>query len=542
MKKLVSFCMLFFCSTVFAFPYPEVSILFPENPSSTVYYGETLRIPVEMNFRNLRIYKQWTMPKGSSLEVISGKCPSIPYDSGTYEQGTCKMNLVIPGNSLGGVISGTLKYHVFGEDRDASGRHNWDVWFFSPEFSVAVIPHNLSMLPIPFQEGTANQTFVYNLKSAVKFYDENVKAGFPVTGVVNPIEQDGLRFDPHSFSIEGTPTRIGTYLFQVGAQTINGTAASTDFIIHVNVNPKDTPVFKSDISMSSATPGQKYSVNLMELIELPTGFMVTNQISFRLNPNFNNPEWLHISSEDATRLEGEVPYDVAGQEVEVTLIASSNTGGNSEPRTIRIPVAYDPEKKPVIESFELKRAVGTNLYEHLSGYIRDPAGDPSLRVILDKVEPAAPWLHISSLNPTVLEGTVPDEATGQEYQLTLRANTSIGGSSDPIITFLQIVVDEEQTPQFKSGNPLIPMLYPGQPFIYDFVASKDIYPEYDDAPYEIKFAENYEHPSWLRIEDNKMIADIIPEDINSKIKIHITIKNVPGGQSHAIPLLLRAMN
>jgi hypothetical protein len=196
----------------------------------------------------------------------------------------------------------------------------------------------------------------------------------------------------------------------------------------------------------------------------------------------------------------------------------------------------------VVHAFELEKVVGTNIYEDLSSYINDPAQDPSLKVTLDKVEPEASWLSISKLNPTVLEGVVPDSATGQKYQLTLRATTSVGGSSDSKIIPLQISVKKERKPRFKAANPLMPMLYPGQAFFYDFVANNDIYPEYDDAPYEIKFANDFNPPTWLRIERNKLIADMVPEHVAHIINIKIVITNIPGGPSGVNLLSLRAMN
>ncbi|MCL9685784.1 hypothetical protein [Legionella maioricensis] len=538
MKKLVLLWMMFFCCVSFGFDYPDVTIDFNRTPPATVFYGETLRIPVQMGFKNLRTHKVWSMPEGSALELVSGYCPFVPYDARTLWFGTCNMNIVIPGNKLGKVVVGILSYHVWGDERG----HDWNRVYSSPGFYVEVIPHPLSVLPIPIQEATANQPFVYNLKSAVKFYDENKMAGRPAQGLVNPVEQDGLRFDQNSFSIVGTPNRTGAYVFKVGAQNASSTASPTDFKVQVGVNLKDKPVFKKHYSLAGALPEQKYSMNLMELIEPQKGFMATNQISFRLDPNFNNPGWLHIAKEDATFLVGTVPSEAAGKEVVIRLIASSNTGGDSEPWAVKIPIAYDPAKKPVIEAFELEKLAGSNIYEDLSGYVKDPARASDLKVILDKVEPAASWLHISSLNPTVLEGTVPDEATGQKYQLTLRANTSIGGSSNSIVIPLQISVDEEQTPRFKAANPLIPMLYPGQPFSYDFVANKDIYPEYNDAPYEIKFASGFNPPNWLRIEENKLISDLIPDDIDYVVNIKVVIKNIPGGLSGENLLSLRVMN
>ncbi len=408
--------------------------------------------------------------------------------------------------------------------------------------SIRIVPDYLSMLAIPIQEATANQSFVYNLKSAVKFYDENAKAGFPAQGVVSPVAQDGLRFDPSSFSIVGTPTRTGTYLFKVGARNANSTAEPVDFIVQVHANVKDKPVFKSHHTMVSAILNQKYRMNLMALIEPQAGFRFTNQISFRIAPEHPHPDWLHISKDDATLLEGDISTAMAGNEVEITLIASSNTGGDSLPLTVKIPVAYDPDKKSVIRFFQLNKMAGSNINEDLSAYIDDPAHDANLELILEKVEPAVNWLHISSLNPTVLEGIVPETATGQQFQLALRANTAVGGPSDLIVIPLKISADPKLAPRFKAANPLIPVLYPGQPFFYDFVANKDIYPEYEDVAYEIKFADDFTAPDWLRIEDNKLISEEISNDVNEDIYIKVVIKNIPGGLSEEYLLRLVIMN
>lgn len=455
---------------------------------------------------------------------------------------TCTLTLIINGSALParGSIGGPLlcSYRSW----ETPSMSLCSVPRLEDRLAIRLAPNSLSMLPIPIQEATANQFFVYNLKPAVKFYDENANAGYPAQGIVSPVEQDGLRFDPTSFSITGTPTRTGTYLFKVGAQNAYGTAAPVDFVVQVQVNVKDKPVFKQHYSMASALPDQKYSMNLMDLVESQTGFMLTNQVSFRIDTDLSHPDWLHIASDDGVRLEGIVPPNAAGQEVEVTLIAFSNTGGDSQPLTVKIPIAYDSEKRPVINPFGLEKLADTDIYEDLSGYIDDPAHDANLKLTLDKVEPAAPWLGISSLNPTVLEGTVPDKDTGQQFKLTLRAHTSVGGASEPIVIPLQISIDPKQTPRFKVAKPLMPIVYPGQPFIYDFVANKDISPEYNDAPYEIKFADGFNPPDWLRLEENKLISDMVPEDIYGDIDIKIVIKNIPGGSSGEYLLSLIIMN
>lgn len=535
----------FYISSSVSYAGVLATLIFTASPPSTVFYGDTVRIPVRMEVTlqwgakpDLALNcKQLDIPLGSSIEFTDGDCRLLMDDKITYYASPfiCYFNIVIPGDSFK-TVAGAIRYSLC-KSAPLSNQ-----FFFTPNFSVRVIPHGITMSSLPIQEATANTPFVYNLKTAVKFYDENIRAGFPPYGIVTPAEQDGLRFDQASFSIVGTPKRTGTYLFKVGAQNTYGTAAQVDFRVQVRVNEKDKPVFKQNYPIPGASPGQKYSLNLMELIEPQAGFMETNQISFRIDPNMSHPEWLLISKEHPTFLEGEVPVGEAGKEVEVTLIASSNTGGDClHPLTIKIPVAIDPSKKPVVNFFKLEKLAGANIYEELSGYISDPAHDPDIQLILEKVEPAATWLKMSSLHPTILEGTVPDDVTGQKYLLTLRAKTSTGGSSEPVTIPLTIKKDPEMAPRFKSDQPILPMLYSGQPYIYDFVANNDIYPEYDQTPYQIKFAKGFTPPSWLRIEDNRLISDAVPDDIGRIIDIKLVIKNVPGGTSGENHLKLRVM-
>lgn len=479
--------------------------------------------------RNLAIRPQ------TGVNQNDGPCSVGPH-------GSCTLLLTIVGSALParGLSGGPILCQTLSDGKTAG---SFSCYQPSPtdNLAISLISHHLSMLPIPLQNATANQPFVYNLKSAVQFYDENAKAGFPAQGLVTPDEQDGLHFDPASFSIVGVPKRIGTYLFKVGVKNAYSTVEPVDFTVQVNPNAKDKPVFKQHYFMNNAISGQKYTMNLIELVEPTAGFMLNNQLSFRIDSQLSSSDWLSISSDDPGRLEGNVPVTLAGQEAEITLIASSNTGGDSLPLTVKIPIMYDSEKKPVINPFRLEHLAGTHVYDDLSGYINDPAHDSDLKLILEKVEPAATWLSVSSNNPTVLQGIIPDKVAGQQFQLTLRAHSSMGGNSDSIIVPFQISIDTEQAPRFKEVKPLMPMLYPEQPFFYDFVASEDIYPEYSDVPYEIKFAPGFNPPDWLRMENNKLIADRVPEDVKDDIDIYVVIKNIPGGFSRKYLLRLIVM-
>ena len=80
------------------------------------------------------------------------------------------------------------------------------------------------------------------------------------------------------------------------------------------------------------------------------------------------------------------------------------------------------------------------------------------------------------------------------------------------------------------------MLYAGQPYLYNFIELNDVEPRYNDIPYTVQFAKGYNNPEWLRIEDNKLIADKVPNNLDQNQNIYITIKNIPGGTSAVLPL------
>ncbi|HBI21201.1 MAG TPA: hypothetical protein DDY37_01205, partial [Legionella sp.] len=167
--------------------------------------------------------------------------------------------------------------------------------------------------------------------------------------IVTPIEQDGLRYDSAISSIVGVPTRMGDYPFIISA--VNGSLASAPEIFTINAkpNPHDTPIFKLHHRMASAMPEREYQLNLMALIETIPSVALSNQIRFRIENHREHPVWLSVDDENPTLLHGLVPPNEGGEIKHVTLIATSNTGGDSEPWTIDIPVAFDPEKKPKIQ-------------------------------------------------------------------------------------------------------------------------------------------------------------------------------------------------
>lgn len=542
MRKIAFVCF-FYIEIVSAATGPYFGISFLENPPTTMFYGETLRIRAVMDWKTTASAITWkkplmTSPLGSYVEY-SGDCLHLMNNISFWDVYKCYMNIVIVGNNPTQLVSGVLNYNVCTScNRDS--HHRYD--FQSPYFSVKVLPHALSMLPIPIQAATGNQNFVFNLKTAIKFYDENILAGKPAQGLVTPVSQDGLYFDATSFSIRGKPTRLGSYVFTVAAQNEYSRAQAIPLNIEVQANPADRPVFRSHYSVPSALPKQQYRLNLMELIESQAGFMNTNQVSFRLVADVKNPDWLNIDTHDSTVLVGVVPENLAGQDIEVKLIASSNTGGDSDAAIIKIPVAYDPALKPAINYFELIFQADTHISQDLAAHVDTRGYDANLKIILDHVEPPARWLSMSWVNPTRLEGGIPPEAIGESYRLTFRANTSGGGSSEALTIPLHIAINPQFRPRFKAASPSLGLVQPQQAYFYDFQANNDIYPDFNDAPYEISFADEFEHPQWLRIKDNQLIADLVPDIEESFIRIHIKMKNKPGGESHALALTLEVNN
>ena len=60
-------------------------------------------------------------------------------------------------------------------------------------------------------------------------------------------------------------------------------------------------------------------------------------------------------------------------------------------------------------------------------------------------------------------------------------------------------------------------------------------------PYVVELAKGHNNPEWLRIEDNKIIADSVPNNLKKIQTMFITIKNIQGGQSEVLSLLFVIM-
>lgn len=527
------FLLLFVPHYVLACIYPAASVQFLKPPPASVYYGETLRIPIKMTYSDLRQYTEWQVPSGSQLELVSGACPKIPASSGYFRYGICIMNLVVPGTNLGKKIAGNGYFRVKGNDGRGYDGHKWDWVATSFSINVSVIPHCPIMISIPRQEATANQAFTLNLKNHIKYYSENIQAKSAVQMTSIPAQQAGLRFDSATYSIVGTPERPGLYTFKVSSQSSRCTAHTTELSIAVKPNLKDKPLFKIQVILAPGLANHKYSMNLLELLNMRPGFMENNQVHFRIDTNKPHPAGLNLSPKDATKLVGTVP-DTPGQTAYLTLIASTNTGGDSEPLTVGLPIGYDPEQKPKIKPFVLSSAAGTQLNVNVMDYIVNPSAKP-VQLHIDKVTPLAPWLSYSQ---TTLKGVSNPDDTGKRYQLTLRASNAVGGSSEPITVPLQIKTNPDLTPQLVRGEHLMPLLIPGQPYLYDFKGHRDVEP--DQIPYKMKWADGYPNPGWIELKNNKLIVEEVP-DIRETIKLYIQIENLPGGISKVLELSLEVL-
>lgn len=362
----------------------------------------------------------------------------------------------------------------------------------------------------------------------------------PIELTVNPQFQDGLRYDKDRFSITGIPERIGLYQFTVKASNGKSITESRVFSINVKADLKDKPVLKTNYSLASAVPEKEYKANLMELLESVQGFGINNQIRFHLSGDKPYPNWLSIDEDAPIYLKGTVPLSAAGQMIELNLTATSNTGGESQKGTVFLPVTYDISSTPFWDNnIQLTGKPGGILTHDFRLNIHNPSEQASLKIIIDKIVPQTPHLNLILSNLTEINASIPEEAVGQTYFITLHANTALGGNSDQKIIPVNIETDNSKTPSLDQ-NLQMPLLNPGLAFEYDFQAHQVIAPDYKDYPFTIRFSEGHYKPKWLRLENNKLVADKVPFNINKTQKIHIKIKNIPGGVSKDFLLILHS--
>ncbi|MBA2657777.1 MAG: hypothetical protein H0U70_12480 [Tatlockia sp.] len=385
----------------------------------SVYYGEYVAIPVLMNYSNLKNWQIWHLPAHVSVQVHTPHtCPPFFSSAVNLHAGMCSFSLIIQGAKLGQIISGLWIYQIKGNDRD-------DTWDFlaSIDFSLSVIPHPLSIAEMPLQYATANLPVFFDLRTYINYHEENILANNGTVLEVYPLQVDGLYYDPSRFAIVGSPTRVGSYQFKISARSNQTQTQPFNLNFEVGFNKRDKPIFNKNYQASTVTAGKPYQLNLLQLLKKRATLMTNNPVHFRIDKNVANPNWLRIDQNDSSLLVGNIPVTAAGTIQELSIIASSNTGGDSEPYKITIPIASDPANSPLIKPFSINEPAGMYFEYDVGQHIFDPISDNSLKLIINRVEPKAPWLHLSSSKPTLLVGIPPLEMTGQTYQLSLQANT-----------------------------------------------------------------------------------------------------------------------
>lgn len=343
---------------------------------------------------------------------------------------------------------------------------------------------------------------------------------------VTPSGQAGLSYDPNTLSLTGKPSSTGSYVFEVVAYNKYVTSAPRDLIVNISIDPKDKPVFKKDFIIPSATPNEEYQLNLMDLIEQNPSFMKSNQLKFAISKSHQHPAWLSID-EIHTVLHGHVPPEEAGKEVELWIIASSNTGGDAYFK-MNIPVVFDPAQKPIIkEGIEFSGEIAGWFEENLKWYITDPTKSHDLEIVIDSIKPESSWLQASG---TKIKGMIPDdnETLGITYEVRLHAHTKVGGDSVGVTIPISIGINKHLTPYFRTDRSICPNFYAGKSYLCDFVANNAVFP--NDIPYAVEFAPDFPIPQWIRLEDNKLIADRVSDE-EQFTSIYLVLKNVPGGAS-----------
>ncbi|KTD51811.1 hypothetical protein Lqui_0655 [Legionella quinlivanii] len=544
MKKILVFVLVLkahFCFSFNANPQGAAVLGYVFPPPQIVYAGEPVRFRMRADFfefgRHCAYY--WKTPVNAILSYVSGDCPllnnSIPNPRNPFS--VCFFDVVIP-TTVNQIIKGDISYnnYSFNSNRCCGGKQ---FQAQSMPFEIKVIPHPLSISASAEQIATANVGFNYNFLNVINYYHENVQSGAsPVIHVV-PAEQNGLRFDPALHSLIGKPERPGIYQFQFSASNFYSYTAPAILTINVRENPQDKPVFIPEVVLPPAQALQLYQLNLPALLTANSSFLSNNQIRFRFDSRYSNPDWL-LLAEDGLRLKGIVP-DNEETSWNFTLIASSNAGGDSLPKSFIIERAIDPAKKPVLKPITLSAAAGDYFSFNIQDALASASENTDIKVYLDKVEPAAPWIHYSSGSQTGLEGEIPFDAMGEVFHLTIRAANREGGSSDAMSITLTISPNPVYQPRLKDSAFVLPLAYAGQAYHFDFVKEKTIYPDFHSIPYEIFLSNKcygISNPPWIRVMDNKLEANI-PKELAEDIFSCVQVKNKAGGLSEVIPLVIR---
>lgn len=532
MRVVVIFFMLIVSTNIYSYRYPNVIFSDPESRVRTVYYGETVQMPFTMIYSNLKGDKNWSLPAGAELRAATGDCPLISMypnlDTRDYGNGSCTYIISISASYPGEEINGYYVYYVKGKD-GVIDKHKWDYAFPVREFSVKFIPHPLSMVTPEKMLAVAGKPFSMSLAKYISFYSENVSAGQPPELTLSSDSPKGLVYDPKTLSIVGTPDQRGYVYFTAVAHNSSSRSAPVNISIEVAANHEKRPRLKTDVTLPAYSPGKHYEFNLMELVDNNL-IAAGDSLSFVLYSHINDSRLFSIDPENKQLLRADIPAHEIKKSLNVTVVAVSNIGGESLPLTLEIPMAQDPAYTPSMQSLTMNAEVDSYFSKDFASVITDPSNDGSLRLLIDKIEPDAPWLQLSKQSSTAIEGRIPNDAYGRQYTLYLRVANDIGGASAPVVSYLKINRNTQLSPYFNKRTPsFLPELIPGQSYDYCF-NDVDIEPSYDKYPYSIRLMDGM-NEEWISIKDNCLHADRVPDDLYFPPSVYVVVHNEPGGDS-----------
>lgn len=522
---MLSFVLTFFLFFNVAVSYAlttRVALGFSENPNRTIFPGETVKIPLEMDFHHLNKAKYWRLVPGTSIEIIGGLCPYLSYDKRELGCGHCYLKMAVTGSYAGQVIQGAEEFYWNTHNSGYQGQS-------TSLFTIKVIPHPLSMALPDKLLAVAGQAFSLNVEQYINYYVENLQAGDIPEISLSFDSNKGLYFNPATKSILGTPTETGIINCKIAVHNRTSSAEAVNLSIEVGANASNKPRFKPQVELLSLTPGKNFQFDLTSLLDREE-IKVGDTLHFSIVKQ-TDEQYFSIDPGNPTLLKAKLPIIEAGNSIPITIRATSNLGGDSDPLILNFPVAVDPTLKPTIQPVHLSATVKTNLYENLFSAIGDPAQDGSLRIILDRVEPEAPWLQVTKELFTVLEGIVPDEAWGIQYKLYMRAHTLSGGSSEPIVGTLDVKINPQLTPVFASNPVILPVLQPSLPYEFCFEEAGLIIPAYQTYPYTVRLAPDPKNPAWVSLTDNCIRVSELPNQLPYYPSLWLILSNIPGGQS-----------
>lgn len=538
MKKQIIGVILSVLSTAsLAFSYPLVVFSSSGAGTRTAYFGEIVRIPVTMQHYNLKGKKTWLALPGAELTPVSGSCPPINFypttESYKFNNGVCQLIISIRASYPGQIINGSYAYHVEG-DNGYADPHTWNNYFYTPEVWIKFLPHPLSMVNPEKMRAIAGKPFSMNLAKYISYYTENVNAGESPELTLTSNNPRGLIYNPQTLSITGTPDSTGYINFTARAHNKSSTSAPVTIDIEVSANPDSKPRLKSGVKMPAYSPEKSFEFNLMELVDREQ-MALGDDLSFVMRTRLHDSLLFTIDPQNKRLLKATIPASEMSGVLTTTIAAVSNIGGESLPVTLEIPIAQDPAYKPSVQSLTLTTEAGKDYSRDYANVITDPSNDGSLRLLLDRVEPDAPWLQVSKYNKTTIEGRVPDDVYGRRYTLYLRVSNQVGGTSEPVVSYLNIQKNREFAPRFIQSKPqFLPELIPGQPYDYCFSEHEEIIPSYDRYPYIIRLSEKMRNPEWIRMKDNCLHADEVPDNLYFPPLAYIVVRNESGGDSEVI--------